>query len=309
MNKLVFALILALALAWPGEPPVAEILLQQADGSELRLEKPAEGLVTLSPHLAELVFAAGAGDALLATVEYSSYPEAAAALPRVGDAFRLDLETIVTLQPDLVIAWGSGNPKAAIEQMRSLGLAVWAVEIREPKEISTVLAEIGRATGNELQASQAAAAFDRRLNNLAQRFGTAEPLSKPLSKTQSKPLNYFYQVDPRPLFTINGEHLISQGLTLCGGKNIFADEPALAFQVAHESVIVANPDALIAPTLPGDPDPLERWREWPGMQAVKDGALITVNADKISRATPRWLDAIETACTLLHDSPTHITSQ
>ena len=290
MKTYFIALTLALALAWPGDRVCAEILLTQADGAELRLEKPAERVVTLSPHLAELAYAAGAGDTLLATVEYSSYPDDAAALPRVGDAFRLDLETIITLRPDLVIAWDSGNPKAAIEQMNALGLAVWTIEIREPEEIGHALAEIGRATGNESRAKKAAQSFVHRLGQLEKRYASA------------RPLRYFYQVDPQPLFTINGEHLISKGLSLCGGENIFADEPALAFQVAHESVIIANPDALIAPTLPGAPDPLERWKEWPGMQAVNDGALITLNADKISRATPRWLDAIESACTLLHGS-------
>lgn len=287
MNKLAAFLLLALAFAWPGLILADGIVLQQPDGAGLMLEKPAGRLVTLSPHLAELVFAAGAGDTLLATVEYSTYPEAAAALPRVGDAFRLDLEAIVALRPDLVIAWASGNPEAAINQIRSLGVPVWAVEIREPWQIGSTLRDIGRATGHESRGNEVADVLERRLDKLARRFDEAEPVS------------YFYQVDARPLFTINGEHLISQGLDLCGGKNIFAGQPALAFQVAHESVIVADPDALIAPALPGDPNPLERWTEWPGMQAVEDGAMFTLNADKISRATPRWLDAIETACTRL----------
>jgi iron complex transport system substrate-binding protein len=284
LNKLSAFLVLALALAWPCNPAADEIVLQQADGGELALEQPAKRLVTLSPHLAELVFAAGAGDTLLATVEYSNYPEAAAALPRVGDAFRLDLETIVALKPDLVIAWESGNPEAAVTQMRSLGLNVWAVEIRGPRQIGAALSAVGLATGREARANEVSAMLETRLGRLASRFNGAEPV------------RYFYQVDPRPLFTINGEHLISQGLSLCGGENIYADEPALAFQVAHESVIVENPDALIAPALPGAPNPLERWTEWPGMQAVQNGAMIMLHADKISRATPRWLDAVETAC-------------
>ena len=296
MKELTAFLVLALALAWPGKPAADEIVLQQADGSELRLEQPAKRLVTLSPHLAELVFAAGAGGTLLATVEYSNYPEAAAALPRVGDAFRLDLETIVTLKPDLVIAWESGNPEAAVTQMRSLGLNVWAVEIRGPRQIGAALSAVGLATGREAQANEVSAKLEARLNRLVSRFDGAEPV------------RYFYQVDPRPLFTINGEHLISQGLSLCGGENIYAGEPALAFQVAHESVIVENPDALIAPALPGAPNPLERWTEWPGMQAVRNGAMIMLNADKISRATPRWLDAVETACERLDRYRTPIPS-
>lgn len=288
MNRFTRFFCLLTGLVWPLCAVHADILLHQADGSELLLEQAAQRLVTLSPNLAELVYAAGAGGHLLATVEYSEYPDAAADLPRIGDAFRLDIEGIVALQPDLVIAWDSGNPKAAVQQLRSLGIAVWAVEIRQAEQIGDTLIEIGRATANETTAGQAADEFRSRLERLSARYDSVSTL------------DYFYQVDARPLFTINGDHLISKGLALCGGHNIFAGEPGLAFQVGHEAVIVADPDALLAPVLPGDADPLAAWREWSGMKAVKKGALFTLNADKISRATPRWLDAIESACSQLH---------
>ena len=111
------------------------------------------------------------------------------------------------------------------------------------------------------------------------------------------------QVARQPLFTINDQHLISKGLALCGGENIFGDQPGLAFQVSYESVIVADPDALFASYLEGDEDPFDRWREWPGMNAVSQQALFRLPADKISRATPRWLDAIEIACRLMDQLP------
>jgi ABC-type Fe3+-hydroxamate transport system substrate-binding protein len=281
----IFAFLLALlpATAWPGD-----ILLTQADGSELRLAEPAGRLVTLSPNLAELVFAAGSGDSLLATVEYSAFPPEAAQLPRVGDAFRLDIERIVTHRPDLVLAWDSGTPRGAVDQLRSLGITVWSIEIREPRQIAAVLSDIGRATASGSMADERAAQFLKRLEALETRYAGEATL------------DYFYQVDPRPLYTINGEHLISQGLALCGGHNVFADESGLAFQVAHESVIVADPDALIAPRPPGGSDPFAAWREWPGLKAVQAGALFSLDADRISQATPRWLDSIETACELLH---------
>ncbi|MDX1381546.1 MAG: helical backbone metal receptor, partial [Xanthomonadales bacterium] len=119
--------------ALPG-PAVSStgIVLAQADGGTLRLTAPAGRIVTLSPHLAEGLYAAGAGDRLVATVEYSGFPPAAAVLPRVGDAFRLDIERIVALRPDLVVAWDTGNPRPAVAQLRALGLPVWSVEIRRP---------------------------------------------------------------------------------------------------------------------------------------------------------------------------------
>lgn len=272
-------------------PPAAaaEIRLAQPDGSPLVLDAPAERIVTLAPHLAEGVYAAGAGRRLLATVEYSEYPPAAAGLPRIGDAFRVDVERIVALRPDLVLAWESGNPRQAVAQLSELGLPVWSIEIRAPAEIPDFIDAVGRATGNAKAAAPIAQDLRRRLRDLAGRYRDVAPV------------RYFYQVDAKPLFTINGEHLISRGLALCGGANIFAGEPGLAFQTSRESVIVADPDALFAPVLPDAADPLVAWREWPGMRAVRSESLFLLPADEISRATPRFLDSLERACKLLHD--------
>jgi iron complex transport system substrate-binding protein len=235
------------------------------------------------------VFAAGAGENLVATVEYSEYPEAAAQVPRIGDAFRIDVERVLALSPGLVIAWDSGNPRQAVAQIASLGIPVWSVEIREPGEIAEVIKAIGNASGRTQTAGTAAVNFQRRLNDLSRRYS-----SRPA-------LDYFYQVDEKPLYTINGEHLISKGLSLCGGHNIFHDLPGLAFQVTHESVIVANPVVMFAPIEINEPNPLDIWLDWPDMQAVSGNALFTLPADKISQATPRLLDALETACRVLDD--------
>ena len=280
---------LILFLAAAGIPAYgSEIELLQADGSRLTLDATAERIITLSPHLAELAWAAGAGEKLIATVAFSEYPRKVLELPRIGDAFRLDIERIVALDPDLVVAWDSGNPRSAIGQLKTLGIPVWSVEIRQPAAIADTLEALGRAAGTAGTARPAAKSLRRRLASLAASYGDAAPVS------------YFYQVDSRPLFTINGQHLISRGLALCGGHNIFADEPGLAFQASYESVIAANPDALFAPYPDGDEDPLEFWRDWPAMQAVQRDALFLLPADSISRATPRFLDSLELACKLLH---------
>jgi iron complex transport system substrate-binding protein len=287
LPNLLPTLLLTLACALPPAAVAADILLTQADGSPLRLAAPARRIITLSPHLAEGLYAAGAGERLIATVEYSEFPPAAAELPRIGDAFRLDVERIVSLRPDLVIAWDSGNPRPAVAQMRTLGLAVWSVEIRAPDEIAGFIEAAGRAAGLEPQAAVVAQRLRAQLEGLAERYAGA------------RPLEYFYQVDAQPLFTINGQHLISRGLALCGGVNIFEDQPGLAFQASHESVIAADPAAIFASLPPGPAgaaDPLTAWRDWPSLAAVRSGALFLLPADEISRATPRFLDALEAAC-------------
>jgi len=279
-------LLCASACADAGLDPAVE--LPQADGSVLRLPHPVRTLITLSPHLTELAFAAGAGDRILATVEFSEYPAAASALPRIGDAFRLDLERILTLKPDLIVAWQSGNPRAAVASLESLGLRVWTVEIRKPDEIATTLEWFGRAVGTSAQADATALAIREALRDLEHEYAGLEPVS------------YFYQVAAHPLYTINGEHLISQALALCGGANVFDATPGLAPQVSHEAVLAGDPQALLAPVIDGEDDPLANWHQWTGLRAVQSNALFLLPADEISRATPRMLDAVGTACRLLH---------
>jgi iron complex transport system substrate-binding protein len=271
----------------------AAIELQQADGSLLTLPGPATKIITLAPHLTELAFAAGAGGQLIATVEYSKFPPAATSVPRIGDAFRLDLERILSLKPDLVIAWQSGNPQQAVARLSSLGIATWAIEIRRPGEIATTLEQFGRATGNVDHALEAAQQIRLRLKALSGQYSRLRPVS------------YFYQVSPNPLYTINGQHLIARSLALCGGVNIFQNERGLAPQVSHEAVIAADPSALLAPAEPAQQDPLGEWRDWPRMQAVRNGAMFLLPADEISRATPRLLDALTVACRQLDQVRNH----
>jgi iron complex transport system substrate-binding protein len=275
-----------------GQIPAAAagpIMLQQADGNVLELLRPATRLVTLSPHLAELVFAAGAGDRLAATVEYSNYPPEAAQLPRVGDAFRIDIERIHLLDPDLILGWQSGNPPAALQQLEELGFTVWTIEILRPIEIADTVESIGRASGTQAVATGVASDLRQRIDALRR------------NHSQSAGISYFYQVAAQPLYTVNGQHLISRGMALCAAENVFADLPGLAPQISLESVLVANPLVLMAPEIEGQSDPLAQWQDWPRLQAVNQNNFMLLPADAISRATPRFLDAVELACSMLDD--------
>ena len=243
-----------------------QIRLAQASGGTLVLPNPANKLVTLSPHLAELVFAAGAGEYLQATVAFSDYPPEVATLPLVGDAFRIDAERIHLISPDLVLAWQSGNPAPAISQLSELGLNVWSIEITEPREIARVLDDIGRATGKSGPAGKAAQDVLRRIERLESGY------------TDARAIPYFYQVAASPLFTITGEHLISRSLALCGGENVFGKLGGLAPQVSAESVLLSNPLLMIAPDVDGS-DPLAHWMSWPRLRAVEQGNLLLLPAD------------------------------
>ena len=268
----------------------AAITLTQANGESLVLPGPARRIITLAPNLAELVFAAGAGDRLKGVVEYSNFPAQVSQLPRVGDAFRIDLERIIELNPDLVIAWSSGNPQTALHKLTQLGIVVWQVEITHPNEIANTVDNIARAAGTQVIGDARALQLRNKLTDLQQKYAG------------KLPVDYFYQVASRPLYTINGLHIISRSLEICGGRNVFSDLPVLAPQVSRESVIVANPQVMIAPQTPGDPPALLGWQEWPQLQAVQNDSMFYLSADEISQATPRLLESIDLACKLLDEA-------
>jgi len=284
----VYILILLFGLA-AIQTSVADIRLTQANGSTLSLPGPVEHIVTLAPNLAELVFAAGAGDHLKAVVEYSNFPDAVRSLPRVGDAFRIDLEGIMEINPDLVIAWKSGNPQAALQKLERLGIAVWQIEITRPEQIADTVESISNATGTQ----PIGYPYAKQLRST---------LARLLRQNSNKsPVRYFYQIAARPLYTINGQHIISRSLAVCGGVNVFSDLPTLAPQITRESVIFANPEAMIAPVISNEAPALDHWQDWPQLTAVRNKHLIYLPADEINQAVPRLLNSIELACKYLDD--------
>lgn len=263
---------------------LADITLTQANGEALVLPAPAKSIITLAPNLAELVFAAGAGVQLIAVGAYSDYPPEVKDIPEIGDAFRIDLERILSLQPDLVIAWPSGNPQAALQKLTDLGIAVWQVEITKPEEIADVVDAIALAAGTQSTGHAKAQELRQQLAALIE------------NNADKEPLDYFYQIASEPLYTVSGEHIISRSMAVCGGRNIFAELTTLAPQINRESVIQANPQVMIAGEIPGQPAALNGWLEWSNLDAVKNQAFVYIPVDNISRAGPRLLEGIEFAC-------------
>lgn len=252
---------------------------------------PAKRIVSLAPHVTELLFAAGAGDRIVGTVSYSDYPEAARNLPRVGDFHQLDLERIIALKPDLVVAWESGNGVRVIERLRDLGLNLHVTEPRRLADIPETLETLGALAGTEAVAGAAAARFRERLSRLASRYG-----GRPTVKV-------FYEVWNRPLMTVGGRHLISDVIATCGGRNIFERLDALAPTVALDAVLAADPEVIVASGMDeARPEWLDDWRRWPGLTAVRRGQLHFIPPDLLQRPTPRLLEGAERFCRALEQA-------
>ncbi|MGI9239130.1 MAG: cobalamin-binding protein [Woeseiaceae bacterium] len=267
---------------------VALCACQQADRS--RSDAQAyERIVTLAPNLTELVFAVGAGDALVGVSDWSDYPPGALELPVVGDAFTVDLEQLRMLDPDLLLVWESGTPQHAVDELRKTGYAVETIRTRGLDDVSTALLRIGELTGRSNEAEAAAADFQGALRALRE------------AQEGQSPINVFYQVSARPLYTVNHEHYVSELIEICGGNNVFSDLDDLAPGISVEAVVDRNPEVMLSSTDAGD-DAFEEWKRWPAVSANLYGNLFLLPADEIARATPRLILAGGAMCLALQQA-------
>lgn len=273
--------ILTLLCACVQGPPADEQVSVPPDGDALRV-------VTLAPHLAELVFAVGAGDLLVGVSAYTDYPEPVKALPVIGDAFMVDQEQLALLRPDFLLAWESGTAAHVVDRLRLAGFQVEVVRTRSLGDVGRALEHVGALTGHAEEAGEVARRYREALHELADQYASRVPV------------RVFYQVAQRPIYTINGDHYVSELIESCGGRNIFEDLRDLAPVVSEEAVLERDPEVLLAAG-DADQDVFGNWQHWPGLSANRYRNHYLLPAAEIGRASPRLISAGRTLCDALEN--------
>ena len=286
------------ALFFIAASPAQEITVQDDAGNTVELTGPARRIISLAPHITELLFAAGAGNRIVGVVEYSDFPEQAKNIERIGNHSAIDLERVAILKPDLIIAWLSGNPKAALAKLEQMGYPVFYSEPHTMQDIASSMLRFAALTGTQQTARGAVNVFQDQLRQLETRYA-----GKPI-------VTVFYEIWNQPMTTVNGQHLISEVIRICGGKNVFADLDSLAPTVAVEPVLAANPQVIIASSNDGKaPGWLSEWKAWPTLDAVRYNNLFYVDWNYINRLSPRILKGVEAVCEELQTARQHIQLQ
>ena len=253
-------------------------------GKTVTLQRPAQRIVALAPHLTELAFAAGAGGKLVGVARFSDFPPAARDLTLVGDSARIELERIVALKPDLVLAWKSGNAPADVERLESLGIAAFVGETERLADVARLLRSIGALAGTRPEADRAAAEFEKEVRVLRERFAAAPKVRA------------FYMIWRKPLMTVGGAHLISDAIALCGGVNVFAGLRQLTPPVTLEAVIAAKPQAILGGSDPAGGDTfVAEWRAR-APAPLQKLPVFYISPDLIQRAAPRIVDGARAVC-------------
>lgn len=249
----------------------------------------AQRVVTFAPHLAEMMFAAGAGELLVGASAWSDYPEEVLELPEVGDAFTVDQEQLALLRPDLVLVWESGMPAHTVDELRQRGYHVEAIRTRGLDDVVAAMRRIGQLTGREKTANRAADEFVAVFDRLREQYRDADPI------------DVFFQISTRPLYTVNREHFISEIIAICGGRNIFDDLDGFAPSVDVEAVLDRDPDVMLAGANLGD-DAFTEWRRWPELAAGRYGNQFLLPDETIGRPSPRLMLAGQSVCTALEQA-------
>ncbi len=263
-------------------------------GKTLRLAAPATRIIAIAPHLTEIAFAAGVGSRLIAVSAYSDYPPEAQRLPLVGDGARVDIERMLMLKPDLVLAWKSGNQAGDIARLERRGIPVWVTEPLRLADIARLLRGAALLAGDATAGERAAAEFERALGELKER---ALKDSYATPSTRREPLRVFYEIWHQPLLTVNGAHMISDAITLCGGKNVFAEVPVLTPAVSLEAILAARPQLILGGgSANGEAEFVSRWGNV-RLASLRAIPLSYIAPDGIQRQSPRILDGIRSICT------------
>jgi iron complex transport system substrate-binding protein len=267
----------------------AAISVTDDSGQTVTLKQPARRIISIAPHAAELVYTAGAGAYLVGVGAYSNFPPQVKRLPSVGDVAALDLERIISLKPDLIIAWSSGNTAAQMARLKKLGIPLFESEPRDFESIASNIERIAQLAGTTATGRQAARAFRTRLQNISARY------------EHQPPVRVFYQIWPEPVMTLNDEHIVGKVIKLCGGRNVFGKLKLLAPTVGVEDVVRADPEVIFAAD-EGQNDSPSGWKRFPKMAAVARGNIFSLNSDLMTRPGPRILDAAEMMCEKLEDA-------
>lgn len=260
-------------------------------GQRVTLASPAQRVISMAPHVTELLFAAGGGARIVGAMNYSDYPAAARSIPLIGSNSQIDIERVIAMKPDLLIVWQSGNTARQIAQLQGLGIPVFHSEPRKLDEVATSLLRLGQLLGTEAIAREAAGAYSAKLTALRARYA------------QRSPVTVFYQAWDSPLYTLNGEQIASDAIRACGGRNIFAGLKTVAPQVGVEAVVQQDPEAIVGGKLYTPQDRgLSIWQPYKGMTAVRRNNLFTLDEELLTRPGPRVVDGAATLCARLDEA-------
>lgn len=276
-------LLAALATAAPATREVRD-----DTGATVRVPSQSCRIVSLAPGTTAMLFAVGAAPCLVGTIAHSDEPKEAASIPVIGDAETLDFERLLALRPTVVVVAVDVVQRVRIDRLRSLGIPVYEVHVTSLAQMPESLRRLGELTATESVARERSAAYSRQLADIAASYRSRAPL------------RVLYQIWDKPIYTIGGQHVITDALRLCGAVNVFADLSTAAPAVTREAAVLRNPDLILVSAPPqAAAEWIAEWQHYPALAAVRSGKVMAYADERMDRMGPSVVDATASLCTLI----------
>ncbi len=284
------ALIAALALA--ALAPASAWGLEVVDqvGRTLTMAAPPQRIASLDPSVTEVLYAIGAQDLLVGVTDFCDYPPEARRKPHVGDMLSPNLETLVTLKPNLVVATREGNRKETFDQLERLGIPVYLVDPITVRDVLKLIADLGELTNRRDGAAAVTRDLERRIAAVQERVaGRPQP-------------RVLYVLWPEPLIVPGRGALVTELITLAGGASVTADQGQGYPRLSLEAAVGRKPEVIILARhgSRGGATAREQWQRLESIPAVKSGRLYTADGDLMHRYGPRMVVGLETLARLIH---------
>ena len=254
-------------------------------GRKIKIPEKVERVVSLAPNLTENIFAVGAGDRLVGVTTFCNFPEAAAKIVKVGDTMNPNIETIIALKPQIVFVSTASQIETFTKTLEASNITVF---VTNPKDLSGVLANL-RQLGEIFGTMERTSVL---LNELQERILAVDERVRDKPKTKT-----FVQISKEPLFTVGKESFLTEIVERAGGDSVTKAVATAYPKISKETVLALNPDAIILSESPDNTEPNDIFKNSP---AMKNKKVFKINADIISRPSPRIIDALEQIADVLH---------
>ena len=290
--RLLFTLVVFILFFSITQCPAATF--RDALGREVCLKRPPLRIVSMAPSLTEILYSLGLGDKVAGVTKYSSFPAEAACKPRVGSYINLNVEKIISLNPDLAIGTADGNKPGVVRLLEQAGIPVYIVNPRNIRDVIRTIESLGELCGVQKSADMLSSRLSGRIDHIFRRTAS---LRRPL---------VFLQINVKPIMTVNRNTFHHDVIRMAGGENMTQDEPLNYPRISLEEILRRGPEIIVISSMErgGRFETARReWMKWPSIPAVKKGRVYLIESDLLDRPSPRIVEGLEAMAMFIHPEP------
>jgi iron complex transport system substrate-binding protein len=296
--NIIIVLIMALSLIFYGCGKKLErretVTFTDFADRQVKIPKTVKRIVSMAPNVTEMLFAIGLDNEIVGVTEFCNYPEAAKSKPKIGGYYNPNIEVILSLKPDLIVATPDGYSKERVDKLDQSGIPVFIVNPLKIDDATESMLVLGKITGKEAYSKLVVDGLKARIKVVKDKVAQVPAQKRP---------KVFYEIGQNPLVTVGPNNFVDDLITAAGGINIANDAPNSWPIYSVEAIITKNPDIILtAPSTMTASDKMiaDEWSKYRTISAVMNKRIYAIDPDVLLRSGPRVADGLEKLYTIFY---------